>query len=318
MTDPDDLVDRLRHEYARLPADGPPPDVAVLARQSLRSRRRRRVRLAAGALAATVAAVGVAVGGGSGSRTATDFAPAITTYDGPLDADGPYGAAGRALDCRYRPTGSRDSSTPYESGATRDTPAGAVETAYSEGLFIDAPEVDLALAAEDDDRQLLTYEVDGRVLMALLVRDGPATEGAGGPGWYVEAFARCDFAEFPDALTATGLTRYSVWTDVDGVRVPVSQVFSSPGPEHCDWQRMTFLYLGSGRRERTFVEDPEKRLRDYVAGPYRADVPLPSDATDTGWEREGRHLWLSADGDYAYVGTADSVAAWPRFNTGCE
>jgi hypothetical protein len=81
---------------------------------------------------------------------------------------------------------------------------------------------------------------------------------------------------------------------------------------------MTFLHLDDGgRRARSYVEDPEKELRPYLAGPYRVGVPLPGDARDTGWERRGRHLWLSADGDHAYVGTPDSVATWPRLTSGC-
>jgi hypothetical protein len=227
----DDLLHRLRQDYARLPTDGP-ADVPGLARRALGSRRRRRIRAAAavGAVAAAVASVAVAVGLGGGADRASDFSPATTTYDGPLDAAGRFGAAGQAVDCVYRPVGSRVTTTVYEGGATSDSPAGAVETAYSEGLFLSAPDVDLALAAQDDDRQLLTYEVGGRVLMALLLHDGPATEGAGGAGWYVEAYARCDFAEFPEEVARTPLTPYLVWTDADGVPVPVARSTPHPVP----------------------------------------------------------------------------------------
>ena len=66
--------------------------------------------------------------------------------------------------------------------------------------------------------------------MALLVRDGPATEGAGGDGWYVEAHARCDFAEFPEETARTALASYRIWTDTDGTcRCRWRTVYSAPG-----------------------------------------------------------------------------------------
>lgn len=277
------------------------------------------------ALVPLVAAVAVACAGGTWAMTRDDeglgFDASVASYDGPLDADGRFGSAGLALDCVHDDAvvGSRFRGEVYQDGATADDPERAVELAYSEGLFLSSPSVELGTAATGDDRQLLTYEHDGTVLMALLVRNGPATQGAGGDGWYVEAHARCDFSEFPEETARTAFGTYGVWTDADGTPVPVAKVYSAPGPEHCDWQRMTFLHLDDPtRRARSYVEDPERDLLDVVAGPYLDDVPLPADARDTGWEREGRHLWLSADGRYAYVGSAGSVDGWPRFESGCE
>lgn len=283
---------------------------------------RRWVTPAAAAAAIVVIAAGAAFWAGTNGSTddARGFPPAATTYDGPLSAPGRYGAAGRAIDCVHPPTGSNRTQDVYSEGATSDTPRGAVDTAYSEGLFLSMPRVDLAVAATEDDRQMLTYESAGRVLFALVVHNGPAAEGTGGDGWYLETVARCDFAEFPEKdAVLDGLVRYEIWTDKDGVPVPVAKVYSSPGPEHCDWQSMTFLALndGQGRRSRFYIENPIKELRDFVAAPYLQDVALPDDARDTGWQRNGRHLWLSTDGRYAYVGTAASVDAWPRFETGC-
>lgn len=245
---------------------------------------------------------------------AAGFDPATTSYDDPLVAPGELGAAGRAIDCVHPPVGENRQTEFFSQGATSGSPRQAVETAYSEGLFISAPDVDLAVAASQPDRQLLTYEVDGTVLMALVVRDGPAAKNAGGPGWYLESWARCDFAEFPPETAATGLTRYQAWSDADGAPVPVAEVYSAPGPEHCSWEGMTFLFIGD---DRSYVEDPEPDLRDVVAGPYRTGIPLPTGARDTDWERDGRHLWLSPGGSYAYVGSEESVDAWPRFESGC-
>ena len=282
-----------------------------------RVRGRRHYSVFAVVLATAVAAASVSIAKSVNPDKGTDFVSAPTTYEGPLEAEGPFGAAGLAVDCVHSPIGTRSTSDVYENGATSDDPSAAVETAYSEGLFFTAPRVDLALAAQNDQRRLLTYEVDGKVLMALLLRDGPATTGTGGPGWYLEAFARCDYAEFPaDVAREAG---YLLWTDPQAQPIPVAEVYSAPGPEHCEWQRMTFLILDDqGQRSRSYVEAPEEELRPYVAGAYRSKVPLPPDARDTGWEREGDHLWLSTDGRYAYVGTPEAVAAWPRFQTGCE
>ncbi len=330
MTTPDEhddgVVERLRAEYSALPVTG---EVRLdeLAAGVHRGRRRRVLAVAGAAAAVVLAVAGTALwlgSGGPGGRpgpAATDFAAAASSYDGPLDQpDAPFGAAGLALDCVHPPTGSNNAEAVYSQGATSATPRGAVDTAFSEGLFLSMPRVDLALAASETDRQLLTYEVDGRVLLAVVVHDGPAAEGTGGDGWYVESIARCDFAEFPEAVAEIpGFVRYGIWTDADGVPVPVGRVYSTPGPEHCGWEDMTFLVLDDDRPRlsRSYIEDPDAELRDSVAGPYLSHVPLPDDAVDTGWQRQGRHLWLSPDGRYAYVGTAESVDAWPRFDSGC-
>lgn len=256
-------------------------------------------------------------------RTVGDDGPPTTTgeaetsYAGPLDAAGRFGAAGRAVDCLHPAVGSRHRAEVYGDGATSRTSEAAVETAFSEGLFLSVPDVALGLAAEDDDRQLLTYEAGGRVLLALLLRDGPATAGAGGPGWYLEAWARCDFAEFPsDVAREAG---YLTWTDRQGAPVPVAQVYTSARDfDGCGSPQTRWLLVDdAGRRARSYVADPDGSLADHVAGPYRGDVPLPADARDTGWERESRHLWLAADDRFAYVGEPGSVAAWPRFESGC-
>lgn len=69
------------------------------------------------------------------------------------------------------------------------------------------------------------------------------------------------------------------------------------------------LLVGEGA---VYVRDPLPELADYFAEPYRADVALPDDAVATGYQRGGKRLWLSADGGLAFVGTPDSVEAWPR------
>jgi len=56
------------------------------------------------------------------------------------------------------------------------------------------------------------------VKQAVIVHDGPATEGAGGPGWYVESWARCDYSELPAYFTdSIGLR---IWTDLPDTPLP--------------------------------------------------------------------------------------------------
>jgi hypothetical protein len=157
---------------------------------------------------------------------------------------------------------------------------------------------------------LYTYEVDTLVKEAVIVHRGRNT--AGSVGWYVESWAACDPAEFPDSVDAFhGL---QIWTDARGRRVPTTAVVSSGGPEHCDWQDMTFLTLGrhlqgdqpSGT---TYVGNADPDLSKWFAEPYRRHVNLPG---DTGYHRGDQHLWLAADRKRAYVGDADDVELWPR------
>lgn len=256
---------------------------------------------------------------GCGETDVTAGAPSEQGYDGPLyvaraEAAHPRaGAAGDVVDCNDFGTGGFSDEELYAEGATASTATKALEVARSEWAFGGVQE-GLLVAKEEDDRVLYVVEVDGVVKQAVIVRDGPATEGAGGPGWYVESWAVCDYSELPRSFTdSIGL---QVWTDADGTPVPTTTIESWTGPEHCDWQSMTFLYLGKGQ----YVRDPQPDLADYFAEPYDEHAELPADAVDTGFERDGDHLWLSPDGQRAYVGTTGDVELWPRAveRLGCE
>jgi hypothetical protein len=39
---------------------------------------------------------------------------------------------------------------------------------------------------------------------------------------------------------------------------------------------------------------------------------LPRDAVTTGFQRDGKQLWLAPDKSVAYVGTPSDVEVWPR------
>ena len=95
-----------------------------------------------------------------------------------------------------------------------------------------------------------------------------------------------------------------IWSDSSGRKVPTTTIESWRGPEHCDWQSLTFLYLGKA----VFVRNPQRE----VAEPYDKHVELPASVVDTGFERADDHLWLSPEKERAFVGTRDDVEIWPR------
>lgn len=233
------------------------------------------------------------------------------SYTGPLyvaanKAEHPgAGAAGDVVDCRIWGGGAFSDSEVYADGATASSAEEALKVARSEMLFGGTQE-GLRVAKQEDDRVLYVVEVQGTVKQAVIVRDGPATEGAGGPGWYVESWAHCDFSELPRSFTdSIGL---GIWTDPAGRPVPTTTIESWRGPEHCGWESMTFLELGKA----TYVRDPQPGLDDYFAEPYRPHAELPAGAMDTGFERDGERLWTSPDDQRAFVGTKADVEVWPR------
>ncbi|SDC07368.1 hypothetical protein [Nocardioides lianchengensis] len=235
---------------------------------------------------------------------------AARTYDGPLfvtraEATHPEaGAAGDVVDCDTWGTGGFEDAEVYGEGATADSAEQALEWGEHGPYGLDPD--DLRVAAETDDRVLYVVEADdGTPKQALVVHDGEGTEGAGGDGWYVESWAQCDPVELPAYAEEIGL---QVWTDADGRPVPKSGLEAWVGPEHCGWESMVFLYLGG----RTYVREPQRDLwADYFTEKYAAHVTVPADAVDTGFERDGDHLWLAADRSRAYVGARDDAELWP-------
>jgi hypothetical protein len=237
--------------------------------------------------------------------------PAAHAYHGPLyvtrdAAEHPKaGAAGDVVDCQTWGDGGFSDADVYGEGATADSPEGALKEARSEGGFGGVQE-GLRVAKREDHRVLYVLEVGGVVKQAVIVHDGPATEGAGGPGWYVESWAHCDYSELPAYFTDS--IDLQIWTDPSGHPAPTSVIAAWKGPEHCGWQSMTFLELGQA----VFVRNPQPELGEYFAEQYDEHAQLPADAADTGYERDGEHLWLSSDKQRAFVGTVDDVEVWPR------
>jgi hypothetical protein len=241
-------------------------------------------------------------------------ADADSQFTGPLylePGEGEHpdaGAAGDAVDCRTWGYGQSLGERTFSEGRTAETPDGAVDAAAREGFPGGFPTVETGFreAAREVDRVLYVVEVDGVIKEAVIVHHGPATRSAGGPGWYVESWATCDYAELPPAFAdSLGL---QLWFDESGVPAPTTHLQSWIGAEYCDWQSMTILRMD----DETFVREPLPEYQKYFARAYQADTPLPTDAIDTGYARQGRHLWISPDHEQAFVGTPSSVESWPR------
>ncbi|KAB1990490.1 hypothetical protein [Streptomyces triticiradicis] len=271
-------------------------------------------------IVAAVVLVGLAAvgcgGGGHDSLVVTGTVPA-TPYAGPLDL--PYGtegdgdaressgAAGRALECDGA-IRAGDAGDSWSKGDGGSTPEEGLE-AYFDIYQPELPERGYRVERTQGDRVLFSYDVGGRTKVAVVVaRDQPRR-----PGWGPETSASCDPSEFPASWTkAHG---YEIWTDRYGHRVPTTEVSSTAGFEHCDWQSAHFLDLGEHGRQ--YVRDPRGIFSlDVLTAAYDGDVRMPADARDTGYRYGDRRLWLTPDRRTAYVKTSDGVEAWPAAKPG--
>jgi hypothetical protein len=270
---------------------------------------------ALGVRALGMLALGLGLSGCGHDDLATDAA-ARNAYHGQLFVP-PYqgrhpgaGAAGDVVDCRHYGTGMAAGTDEYDADETTDSPEAAVRTAYDNGV-IDGAQHGLVVAARTADRVLYVFEVGSTAKEAVVVHNGPAPpEAGGGPGWVVESWARCDWADFPDSVTEP--KGIQVWTGRDGEPASTETIQSYAGPAHCDWDSATFLQLGADLTH-SYVRNPTGDMASSLAGPYRDHTALPEDAVATGYQRDGSRLWLASDGSTAYVGAdRGDVEAWPR------
>ncbi len=253
-------------------------------------------------------------GGDPASEAVVERSESATPpYVGPLDA----GAAVAALEC--------DGKTPYEHGeviyddglATVQANAGAALSDYmrESGLIYIAPADGYAVEREQGGQVLLSYDVDGRTKVSMLavddVRDWNDDEG-----WGVREWAQCDPSEFPEDVTDE--LDIGVWEDESGRRVPVTSIQSLKGSEHCDETDITYVLVGPEQTADWYVSDTRGRDGDDFSGLLRTTFSdtarLPKGATDTGWHRGGRQLWIGPDQEAAYLVSLDDahdVERWP-------
>lgn len=184
-------------------------------------------------------------------------------------------------------------------------PGSALSAFLADGLFA-IPDDGYAIAGRDEGRVLLTYAADDEEKVAVIVaRADGQVELTADDGWVVETFAACDPAEFDPA--ADGDFINGVWNDRTGERALTSTITSMRGAEHCGWETVTFLVFDG----RQYVRDPSGVFAAPTVQPYGANATLPETATDSGYRKDGRELWLSADGEVAYLVAPDVIEAWP-------
>jgi len=268
----------------------------------------------------TLAGLVVLTGCGTSSLVVTGE-PVRDPYAGPMQLPVDHGdeasvlegsgAAGRALKCDAEPYagGSGD----YDSGlaSTQDSAESALENYFSEESFLQVPTDSYRVEREDDGRVLFSYDVRGQTKVAFIA-SGSIVDFNGDEGWGIETWAQCDPSEFPASVTDA--LDIGVWHDASGDRMPVTKIQSGPGPEHCDWQDITFLTLDTKNGERQYLRDTTGELRDMLATTFAASANLPKHATDTGLERDGRRLWLHPKGTAAYLvdrANPNDVERWP-------
>ncbi|MFE0515122.1 hypothetical protein [Streptomyces sp. NPDC058964] len=265
----------------------------------------------------------VACDDGNGPDVVVRGTPPASPYSGPLyvptkflDENTPKarriesGAAGRALEC---------DGEVYEGGGPDGWSEGDGGKTPEEGLklYFDMfqpalPEHGYRVERRDAHRVLYSFDVGGRTKVAVVV----AKDQKDRPGWGPETNASCDPAELPASFTDS--QDYEIWTDRNGGRVPLTEISSYAGAEHCDWQQAHFLDLGRGEDRRTYARDPDDVLDADVmlTTPYRGDVRMPADAHDTGYHYHDWRLWLTDDKSTAYVRTPGGVEAWPLTKSG--
>ncbi len=266
---------------------------------------------------------------GCGSAVVVAGEPGGSPYAGPLDTPAPHddvrdvrkraGAAGAAVQCdpaieEGRPD--NGGGADYDSGLSRSqaTPQRAIANWFDEdgSWFSGLPRAGYVEEATRDGHVLYSYDVDGRTKAAVIVSE-EVTDWRGNTGWGVSSWAVCDPAELPAELTDDiGIW---VWTDAGGHRVATSTIRSAPGPEHCDWQEITFLSLGGPTGAQYLSGDAGGDLADNLLAPPATRTHLPKDAVDSGYQRDGRRLLLAADRSAAYLVDLDDptdVQRWPR------
>lgn len=254
----------------------------------------------------------ISVSGGSSASLPTvdlDRAPVADARDPAVRA----GAVADYVACEHGVT---------QGGWTLDfgpPPAGAgpddAVARFVESDLFAIPRAEYTAAGRAEARRLYIHSVSGEPRVAIVVVDlGTSPDPGYGDddGWIVETFATCDPAEFDPQ--GDEVLPFEIWLNAEGDRVPTTKVMSAPGPEHCGWQSATFLSIdGTG-----YVADPKGVLDIEMAG-FDEDAVLPPDAVDTGYHRNGRRLWVSADRTIVYIVTDDRVEAWPSppTNFGC-
>jgi hypothetical protein len=281
-------------------------------------------------LLAMAVVAGAAACGSDGADVVVSGSAPEQVYDGPMHVATSHaddatveertGAAGRALECDTAPYTGGPAEYDIGLASVQESAEEALSNYFAEEYPLPAPQQGYRVERADDGRVLFSFDVAQRSKVVFIAADG-VVDFDGDRGWGIETWAECDPSELPAEVTeALGI---QVWHDAAGNRVPVTVVRSSQGPEHCDWQDITFLSLGKEDAGEQYLRDTRGELARWLTTTYDDQAVLPGDATDTGYHRDGRHLWIAADRRAAYlVGESDpsDVERWPavRERIGCQ
>jgi len=268
-----------------------------------------------------LAVVGLMLLVGCGSPVVdTNAAPVDSPYEGPMTLPQSFadeatvmqraGAAARALECQGKPY--EGGSGSYDGGllTVQDTAEEALENFLKEEFWEDRlPGSNYHVERVDDDRVLLSWDLDQQTKVAFIAADG-TRDYENDVGWGIESWAQCDPSEFPQDMARD--FGYLVWEDEDGDPVPVTTVYSYLGARHCNWQSTMFLMLGGDKGDQ-FVRDRGGELASLLKTVYIRHTQLPDTATDTGFRRDDRELWISSTRDAIYLVGDDhmDVELWP-------
>jgi hypothetical protein len=109
----------------------------------------------------------------------------------------------------------------------------------------------------------------------------------------------------------------TLWLDANDQLAPPDTIHSSPGPGHCGWESMTFLWLDGAQ----YIRDPLGVLEGDWRSPFDPDADLPDDAIDTGYHTATWRMFKVPSGEAVYVQTMDwTFERWgrPREEVGCR
>jgi hypothetical protein len=108
-----------------------------------------------------------------------------------------------------------------------------------------------------------------------------------------------DLSAEPAAWLLTN--QFTRWTDTNGCPIRVDVISHYNGAEHCDWQQIEFVTIGTppgtpfsnDRSSHTYVWDPHDTLNDNIDRGRVIDIAeLPAAAVDTGFRQGDSELWL--------------------------
>jgi hypothetical protein len=246
-----------------------------------------------------VAILGLLAAGCRADEPAATSAP-LATLDPTADS------AIELLQCEGAPSpigGTADDFGPTAGGSTPDA---AFAAFISEPFFV-IPRSGYTYLGQTGDRHVWAYRTDGRVLVVVVISQRFAEMV--NARFTVEELRACELAEFGRAVDLG--PEYHVWSDQEG-----NIISDIAGPSHCGWESARLMHIEvDGRLVKQYVRDPE----GVIAGPpllepYAEDVPLPGDATFSGYtSAEGDELWFTPGDEAAYVVRADGVVErWPR------